>query len=212
MSVSQVTAGRPRDPRIEEAVLEATRRLLAEQGYDAVSVESIAREAGVSRPAIYRRWPTKAHVVFDAAFPVPDDAAVLPRTGDVETDLRRMVRGAFLLWSQPVQAAASAGIVAEWRTHPELRERMQSRLDDAARAEFRDLVRDGIGQGRLRAGVDADALFDLIAAYTFYAVQVRAHTDVAVVEDDLLGVVLDGVRAGRETPTGGSEPSPKENQ
>lgn len=200
MNVTQVTAGRPRDPRIEESVLDATRRLLAEQGYDGVSVESIAREAGVSRPAIYRRWPTKAHVVFDAAFPVPDHAAVLPRTGDVEADLRQMVRGAFALWSQPVQAAASAGIIAEWRTHPELRERMESRLDDAARTEFRDLVRDGIAQGRLRADVDADALFDLIAAHTFYAVQVRAHTDVAVVETDLLDVVLDGIRARDDQP------------
>ena len=51
----------------------ATRKLLATDGYDQMSIESIAKEAGVSRPTIYRRWPSKAHVVFDAAFGQPDD-------------------------------------------------------------------------------------------------------------------------------------------
>lgn len=199
MDVTQVTAtpsaGRPRDPRIEEAVLAATRDLLAEHGYDGATIEAIAKAAGVSRPAIYRRWPTRAHVVFDAAFPVPDDGPVLARGDDPEADLRAVVRGALDLWAQPAQAAASAGIVAEWRTHPELRERMVSRLDAVARSEFRALVEDGVAAGVFRAGVDPDAVFALIAAHTFFAVHVRNRTDGDAVEAELLDVLLAGLRA-----------------
>ncbi|WP_141631619.1 helix-turn-helix domain-containing protein, partial [Mycobacterium avium] len=52
-----VDFGRPRDPRIDAAVLRATVELLAETGYPGLLVSAIAQRAGTSKPAIYRRWP-----------------------------------------------------------------------------------------------------------------------------------------------------------
>jgi AcrR family transcriptional regulator len=51
------TAGRPRDPSIDERVAAATRELLVEEGWDATTVRGVARRAGVSRAAVLRRWP-----------------------------------------------------------------------------------------------------------------------------------------------------------
>ena len=65
-----VEIGRPRDPRIDSAVLDATVELLGETDYASLSVDAIARRAGTSKPAIYRRWPSKAHLVHEAVFPV----------------------------------------------------------------------------------------------------------------------------------------------
>ena len=82
--------GRPRDKRIDSAVLRSTVELLAETGYADLSVDAIARQAGTSKPAIYRRWPSKAHLVHEAVFPI-SDATALPDTGSLAGDVREMV-------------------------------------------------------------------------------------------------------------------------
>jgi len=58
--------GRPRDEGRDLAIMEAAVELLAEVGYDAMSIESIATRARVSKATIYRRWPGKAELVVDA--------------------------------------------------------------------------------------------------------------------------------------------------
>jgi AcrR family transcriptional regulator len=58
--------GRPRDEGRDQAILEAAVELLAAVGYDAMSIESIASRAKVSKATIYRRWPGKAELVADA--------------------------------------------------------------------------------------------------------------------------------------------------
>jgi AcrR family transcriptional regulator len=61
------TRGRPRDPRRREAILAAAVALVAEVGYDRMTVEAIAHRAGVSKPTIYRRWPGgKEEIVVEA--------------------------------------------------------------------------------------------------------------------------------------------------
>ena len=67
--VPTAPAGRPRDQRIDDAVLAATAELLQEVGYAGLSIAAVAARAGTHKPAIYRRWPTKAQLVHEAAFP-----------------------------------------------------------------------------------------------------------------------------------------------
>ena len=191
----ETVRGRPRDPRTDAAIMAATRRLLTDVGYDQVSMESIARAAGVSRPTIYRRWPSKAHVVFDAAFGIDGGTTGLPRSGDFETDLREFVRGAVAFWREPVVEAATMGILAERRRDTELHIRTQQLLDDRIRAELAELVRAGAEQGVVRADVDTDTLFNLLVGTTFYGalVDVRADTDHLV--DTLCSLVMRGAQA-----------------
>ena len=59
MTDADAGRGRPRDPRTHDAIMTATRHLLTRDGYDQVSMDAIAKEAGVSRPTVYRRWPSK---------------------------------------------------------------------------------------------------------------------------------------------------------
>jgi AcrR family transcriptional regulator len=58
--------GRPRDPAIEEAILEATRERLAVDGYTRMTIGDVVADAGVTRPTLYRRWPNKYELVVDA--------------------------------------------------------------------------------------------------------------------------------------------------
>ena len=70
--------GRPRSERSHQAIVVATLELLAEQGFQQLTMEQVARRAGVGKATIYRRWPAKADLVkdairyFSAELPVPD--------------------------------------------------------------------------------------------------------------------------------------------
>src|SRR5207244_6850960 len=104
--------GRPRDPRIDSAVLRSTVELLGETGYAELSVDAIARRAGTSKPAIYRRWPSKAHLVHEAVFPI-NSGTELPDTGSLADDVREMVRRTAAVLTTPAARAALPGLVGE---------------------------------------------------------------------------------------------------
>ncbi len=176
----------------------ATRHLLTRDGYDEVSVDAIAREAGVSRPTIYRRWPSKAHVIFEAAFgdPAASTDALRP-TGDFGVDLRGFVRAVLEFWREPVVEAAALGILAERHRDPELHLRTQQLLDQQTLTAFGALVQSGIDQGQLRPDLEVTALYELVLGTTFYAVQVQQRTspkDITKTIEDLCSLVIQGAR------------------
>src|SRR5690242_7419882 len=92
--------GRPRDESANARILQAVRDLLTDVGYDGLSYEQVARRAGVSRPTIYLRWPTKAHLAYDAAFPA-EDLKPISDTGNFRADLLRLARAAARSYSRP---------------------------------------------------------------------------------------------------------------
>ena len=186
--------GRPRNPRTEQAITEAARRLLARDGYDQVSIEAIAREADVSRPTVYRRWPSKTHLVFDAVFDAADVGDVLTSSGDFEADLRRFVTGVFDFWRSPEVAAATLGILADRHRDPELLIRTQQLLDEKTRTAFGALVRAGIDQGVLDADVDVEIAYDALVGTSFYIAQVLSPDAVDGIADRLCALLLRGAQ------------------
>jgi len=58
--------GRPRDPAVDTAIILAARRRLVTDGYSNMTMGDIAKDAGVTRPTLYRRWPAKLDLVIDA--------------------------------------------------------------------------------------------------------------------------------------------------
>lgn len=129
-----VDFGRPRDPRIDAAVLRATVELLAETGYPGLLVSAIAQRAGTSKPAIYRRWPSKAHLVHEAVFPVGADTAI-PDTGSTADDLREMVRRTMVFLTTPAAKAALPGLIGEMAADPSLHSALLERFAAAELAE-----------------------------------------------------------------------------
>jgi len=84
--------GRPRDPRVEGAVLGAARDLLLERGYGGLTIAAVADMAGVGKGTIYLRWPDKESLVVGAlaaAWTPIDD----PDTGNLRDDLLAVMTG-----------------------------------------------------------------------------------------------------------------------
>jgi AcrR family transcriptional regulator len=160
-----VDFGRPRDPRIDDAVLRATVELLAETGYPGLSVSAIAERAGTSKPAIYRRWPSKAHLVHEAVFPI-GAATTIPNTGSLPEDLREMVRRTTAFLTTPAARSALPGLVGEMASDPTLHSALLERFADIFAGGLAEWLERATGQGQVRTGVTAAELAEAIAGIT----------------------------------------------
>jgi AcrR family transcriptional regulator len=149
--------GRPRDPRIDGAVLRATVELLAETGYPRLLVSAIAERAGTSKPAIYRRWPSKAHLVHEAVFPI-GAATEIPDVGSLPEDLREMVRRSMDFLTTPAARAALPGLVGEMAADPTLHSALLERFAGIIGGGLAELLERAAARGEVRHDVSAAEL------------------------------------------------------
>ncbi|QLL07765.1 TetR/AcrR family transcriptional regulator [Mycobacterium vicinigordonae] len=164
--------GRPRDPRIDAAVLNATVELLAATGYPGLLVSAIAERAGTSKPAIYRRWPSKAHLVHEAVFPI-GAATEIPDSGSLPDDLREMVRRTTAVLTTSAARAALPGLVAEMAADPTLHKALLERFAGIFTGGLAERLRTAAARGEIRADVSATELAEAIAGLTLIALLTR---------------------------------------
>jgi AcrR family transcriptional regulator len=155
-------SGRPRNPLIDEAVLKAAAELVVEVGYADLTIAAIAERAGTSKPAIYRRWPSKAHLVHEAAFRDGDESLGLPDTGSLRDDLAEMLRRTAAAFAHPVAQALTPGLMAEIATDPTLHPALLERFGGAWKG-FHDRIAIAEERGEVRVGVDTDVLIETLA-------------------------------------------------
>ncbi|MEN4479003.1 TetR family transcriptional regulator [Mycolicibacterium cosmeticum] len=153
-------AGRPRDPRIDAAILGATADLLVEIGYSNLTMAAVAERAGTTKTALYRRWSSKAELVHEAAFPTAPTALGMPE-GDIATDIRAMIAAAGAVFTSPVVRAALPGVIADMAADPQLSQRVMSRFTGLF-----DIVRDrlvhAVERGEVHPDIDPDRLIEVI--------------------------------------------------
>jgi AcrR family transcriptional regulator len=164
-------AGRPRDPRIDAAILTATADLLVHIGYSNLTLAAVAERAGTTKTALYRRWSSKAELVHEAAFPVAPSALVGP-VGDIAADVRAMIAAARDVFTTPVVRAALPGLVADMSADSELNARVMSRFVDLFTA-VRVRLREGVDRGEAHRDVDPDRLIELIGGATLLRLLLR---------------------------------------
>lgn len=148
--------GRPRDDAIDGAVLAATRDELAAHGYDGLSVVAVARAAGTTRQAIYRRWPGKAALAVAAIASLPE-AADLPRSGDHRADLRAELE-AFHRGVLRPGGVSMVGSMLQDSADPALRDAYRARLVAPRRRRLRAILQAAVDDGTLPAHSDLDLL------------------------------------------------------
>jgi AcrR family transcriptional regulator len=182
--------GSRRDPSIDASVIAATRRLLVEGGYSATTIDLIATTAGVSRPAIYRRWTSKAHLVHEAAF--PDVGPGVP-ADDFAAEITRLCHGAIAMYGDPVVRESIPGLLVDLRSDRRMRRVLSDRLEAAVRGRLAASLDDAVTDGVARSVVSADTVLDVIAGGAWYAVCVRRVKDTERAASELAALVLRGV-------------------
>jgi AcrR family transcriptional regulator len=160
---SVATGGRPLDPELTRTILDAAVTVLAEVGYGQLTIEAVAQRAGVHRPAIYRRWPTKVDLVAAAvtsiAQPISD-----PDTGNTRDDLVEFLGRVATLLQRNAKARLGFLLMAELAFEPEVVAIINSRMRRPWRGRVDAIVARGMERGELREGVDPEQLSDLVLA------------------------------------------------
>lgn len=155
--------GRPRDKDAHRKILEATLELMRSQSGRDITIEGIAREAGVSKVTIYRWWESKALLVIDAFV-----EAHIVRT-PMQQSLPAGERIARHFLSLVEQYSGWPGkivsqIIAEGLYDPEILRQFRERFHYGRRAVVREVLEDWRKSGDIRSDIDNEALMDLIYA------------------------------------------------
>jgi AcrR family transcriptional regulator len=184
--------GRPRSPAVDEAILAAARGELAERGYARMSVDAVAARAGVSKPTVYLRHPTKA----DLATAAIASMRVEPRptlTGDVRADLIAYLRLLRAGLERPHGMATLGTVLAEEHETPELLALFRERLVRPRRRELRAILDAARDRGELRPEANLDvAVAALVGA--FFGRYMAGDPLGGRFVGTLVDTVLDGVR------------------
>jgi AcrR family transcriptional regulator len=163
--------GRPRSAAIDEAVLAAVRRQLSEGGYASLSFAAVAEEAGTTRPAIYRRWATKAALAESAmaSYPMgepPQLAAPEPAPDpfdDLLAELEDFRRGVSL----PGRLSL-VGTMLQSTTAPDAAARYRARVVAPRRARLRAILERAAAEGAIDRDADLDVAVTMLTG-SWYA-------------------------------------------
>lgn len=154
--------GRPRQEHVTAAVLDAVVELVTESGMGALTMDAVAARAGVSKPAMYRRWPTKQDLVIAAAESRIGSLSV-PDMGDFRAELRAVLTARMEAYRQPGVARLLAGVIgasAEAGAEPTAYRAYTARV----MSQTRHLLERGVARGEVRPDVDLTDASTLVAA------------------------------------------------
>ncbi|MFJ7219290.1 TetR/AcrR family transcriptional regulator [Amycolatopsis sp. NPDC098790] len=187
-----------RSERSRQAILAATRELIVELGYAKVSIDAIAARAGVGKQTIYRWWPNKGAVVFDSVLELSADpsgaVAALPDTGDLEADLRLVMRATAAEFADPAFEAPIRALNTEIANDPDLaalyHERLAAPVDEAKKDRLRSAQR----AGQLAADADLDLLLEVLYAPLYQRWLLRTGPLTESYADALVATVVKAFR------------------
>ncbi|MFJ9734483.1 TetR/AcrR family transcriptional regulator [Streptomyces sp. NPDC101171] len=153
---------------VTEAIRAAVFEELAAVGYARMSIEGIARRAGVGKTAVYRRWRSKLHLVLDVVSALAVLGLPVPDTGSLEGDLRLLYGITSRALRHPVASQIIPDLQAEAARSPEIAEALQKAVRDGQDSVASKIVAAAEQRGEVRSGVDADLALDLISGPLYW--------------------------------------------
>ncbi|MFC9499103.1 TetR/AcrR family transcriptional regulator [Streptomyces sp. NPDC056975] len=187
--------GRPREERVTGAALNAVVALIAEQGMGAVTMDAVAARAGVSKPAMYRRWPTKQDLVIAAAESRIGPLSI-PDMGDFRAELRTVLTARMEAYRVPGVDRLIAGVIGSAAEAGAERSAYGAYTARGMGETMRILER-GIARGDVRPDIDVHAAATLVASSLVF----RMVGEHQLPDEQLVDAVVDLVgRAVAATP------------
>ena len=154
--------------RREQAILIATAELVAEVGYEQVTVDAIAARAHASKSTMYRKWPSKAELVADALRRQAEvRATALPDTGSVRGDLLELVRNIAATFTANDAGPSLLSLAGALRADPVLRDTVRSQIDERSAEQAALICGRAISRGEPVAADRAATVVGLALAQLF---------------------------------------------
>jgi AcrR family transcriptional regulator len=181
---------------ITVAIRNAVMQELADVGYGRLSIEAVARRAGVGKTAIYRRWSNKLEMVLEIVSDVAGRSVPLPDTGSFSGDLELLMMIVSRALQHRIASQIIPDLMAEASRNPQIAETLQKALRTHQRAVGDKLIGQAVARGELPEGTDPLVAVDLILGPLYWRLAV-ARTPLG--DDDLkklITAVTAALRAG----------------
>jgi AcrR family transcriptional regulator len=179
----------PRARHDDADILEATLRVIAEQGVSGATVDTVAARAGVSKATIYRHWDSRARLIH-AALSSLEGPYAETEGESLREDLTVLLSHLVEYFNRPDIGPVFASFIDAAARDPELAELHQQTMR-RARDSFEKVVRRGIERGELPVDLDVALFIDVVRApFIYRRVVVRQPVqpaDIGPVVDLLLG-------------------------
>lgn len=176
-----------RSEAAREAILRAADDLLAEKGFSGVTIEGIAKAAGVAKQTVYRWWSSKTEVLMDAF--LEDAAAALepPDTGHLGSDLRAHLRATAHFLTTDDAGVVYRALIGQAQHDSELARTFRSRyLDDQRTRDQKPFLR-AIERNELPPDADVAALAEWLVGPIHHRVIVTGEP----IDDTFLDAIVD---------------------
>ncbi|MGZ0151304.1 TetR/AcrR family transcriptional regulator [Kribbella sp. WER1] len=183
-----------RNERARRAILDAALELCSTQTYAGLTMEGIAKSAGVGKQTIYRWWPSKAAILLEAITERADRSLDFPDTGDLLADLRSQMYELVRLFTDQMFGAYGRGLIVAAQTDQAIsaalldtliRPRVQLCVERLAKAQQ---------AGELRADVDLAAVVELLYAPLYYRMLLHTAPVSREQVDSIISLVMSGIR------------------
>ena len=162
------------DPEADRLILEAAKRLLHGVGYARLTIDAVARDAGVARTTVYRRYRDKAELV-SAAIDTLRQPARRPDSGDARADLIAQVENA----RRNFDMSLAGTLLMEAPHDPRLIDLFRRRMVLPRRAIVREAIMRGVERRQIRPDVDVERVLDLLLGALFAAVMADGRPNAA---------------------------------
>ncbi|HEY0756775.1 MAG TPA: TetR/AcrR family transcriptional regulator [Ktedonobacteraceae bacterium] len=184
--------GRPRESALDERILEATLRLLAEVGYAHMSYEEIAMAAHTTRATIYLRYSSKAVLATTAIAYARRSFTLAPLTGDTRLDLLAQLRHFQESMDAPYSLPLVGVALAEAQSTPELLAALREYVISTRREGLRAILQQAQARSELEPSTDIElAVAQLIGSY--YALSIAGKSVAADWPERVVGQLLAGI-------------------
>jgi AcrR family transcriptional regulator len=147
---------------ITTALRKALIEELAAVGYGRLSIEAVARRAGVGKTAVYRRWDSKLDMVLEIVTDVAEQSLPLPDTGSLRGDVELLLRIVARALGHPLASQIIPDLLAEAARNPQFGETLSQALLSNQRTVVTELIGRAVAREELATSVDPDVAVDLI--------------------------------------------------
>ncbi|MCU1462980.1 MAG: transcriptional regulator, TetR family [Acidimicrobiales bacterium] len=150
----------------------AAAELLDEVGYDALTIEAVARRAGVSRGALYRRWPNKGFLVYEVLL-APAGPGEVKDSGDLIADLRQVATDNAASFRDPKRRAVVVPLIADLLRDPRLAEELRRSFFGPRSEQIGRLIRAAVARGDATTTIPPEFVPAALSGPMLYSLVVR---------------------------------------
>jgi AcrR family transcriptional regulator len=203
MATKKPQTRRDQEKEREQVILRAAITELALFDYGGLTIEDVARRAGVNKTTVYRKWPTKAELVRAALVSIFEMFSVGETTGDLRSDLRRVALS-LIAFNESPEGRTLVRLRLLHHPEPGLAE-IAKQLRARKVAELVTLVEAGLKRGEVAPGVDVRLLLDMLWGVLF----VKLMMNMEPVDSAMLERILDMLLGAASRPPTSTAAAPK---